>query len=99
MSAESLVIECLDCDGSGFFQAAFKPIRVPCRRCGESGKIPAAQMLWHQDGQWYKALRLSGQETLRDAAKRLNLDVMVLSDAERGCVDPHPILKDKFPKP
>lgn len=83
---------CIDCDGHGFIPAAFKPISIPCRMCGGTGDMLSIQRQWREAGERHRQKRLNNFENLRDCAKRLNLDVIVLSDAERGVIDPSGVL-------
>ncbi len=83
------LIICPACEGEKVIRALahMRPIEIPCRHCKETGKVPKAMLKWIERGEEIKAERLARRVTLRDEARNTGVDVMVISDRERGVVD------------
>jgi hypothetical protein len=82
------MITCPHCKGCGILYAAFHPIALPCTLCKTTGKIGAAEMDWVERGRQRRSERLERRETTPDYARRVGLDCVTVSDAERGIIDP-----------
>ena len=59
-----------------------------CTQCGGTGTVSNEMLEWIVDGQTLKNRRIEARITLRDAAKRLNIQVSILSEMERGVRKP-----------
>jgi excinuclease UvrABC ATPase subunit len=84
-------VECWDCDGKGVVFLPFRPIppiTLICDRCGGEGLCPKIMLEWKKEGQKYKDGRIGLGLKLRDAARFLNIDVRIISRAERGIINP-----------
>jgi DnaJ-class molecular chaperone len=90
---------CIDCNGRGEILPAFHQmgLTITCDRCQGTGQMPRHQLPWIEAGRRLRQERINRRETLRDCATRLNLDVMAVSDAERGKIDPATLTGDSHP--
>lgn len=61
---------------------------IPCNRCEESGEVPDIQEIWIHLGKSLREERRSRGKTLREEAKMLGIDIVTLSKAERGMINP-----------
>ena len=87
---------CPHCDGRGFTIGfgcpGFRRMKLDCRSCSESGQVDQAFMDRHAAGETLREARLRKDLTLREAAKKYGVKASELSDAERGRIDPAPLL-------
>jgi len=63
-------------------------VDIPCDRCKGSGECPEIMREWEVLGAAYRADRQMNGATLREWARKLNVGVVALSQAERGIIDP-----------
>ena len=83
---------CPQCIGVGRFTSMF-PLKNPhlsidCDLCSATGKVSDEQIQWREKGLKLRDARIERGETLRDFARRHNIDVSDVSKAERGVIDP-----------
>ncbi len=78
---------CPECKGEEVIRFVFPFTDLPCRHCRATGKVPKEMPGWIARGKEIRAERIARRVTLRDEAKRLIMDVVALSDIERGVVD------------
>jgi hypothetical protein len=64
------------------------PAVIPCPQCKGAKTVPAEMIGWIVKGEQLREARIARRETLRDAALRLGIPAVVLSEAERGVIDP-----------
>jgi len=92
-------MECPDCSGDGKVIGLFAirtdggcdPCReFPCFRCGGSGSVPDETTVWMTTGKAMREDRKSRRNTLRKEAEERGMRPSVLSDMERGRVEPKP---------
>jgi RecJ-like exonuclease len=83
---------CPECEGAGKFKAAFKPIIINCPLCDGLGMVSDEILRWREYGRRYRARRIERRENMRECAKRLDIDVVKLSNAEIGKINPVGIL-------
>ena len=83
------MITCPKCNGDGVIRALahMRPIELECRHCKGTGKVPKEMLAWIEHGKELHAERIVRRVTLRDEALNTGIDVMVISDRERGVVD------------
>lgn len=95
-------IECPECKGSKKIELAFRP-PIECQRCNGTGHVPAHQAEWIKQGENLRQLRLALGIGLRQKAKSLGIPITVLSQIERGMIDPEKLSsmqgKPESPKP
>ena len=88
---------CPDCHGDGHVYGlgcpGMKPVSVPCRSCNGSGSVDSAFLARRALGAQIRSARTTRDLSLREAAKRLGVSSVVLSDAERGLSDPAALLE------
>lgn len=84
------MIQCWDCGGAGVFSAKRNTagVDIQCDRCGGAGKCPAIMREWQLLGAAYAEDRQRNDRSLREEAKLRGYDVVTLSKAERGIIDP-----------
>ena len=83
------VITCPECKGKKILRALahMKPIEFPCRHCKATGEVPKEMLVWIARGKELRAERLARNVTLRAEARNTGVNVVALSDRERGVVD------------
>lgn len=84
------LMKCPECKGEKVIHPPFHPGEIACSRCKRTGKVPKAMLQWIERGKEIKAERLARKVTLRDEARNTGVDVMVISERERGVVDNGP---------
>jgi DNA-binding XRE family transcriptional regulator len=62
---------------------------IKCTQCNGSGKVPSEMIRWIKDGNILKNRRIKSKLLLKNAAKRLKIDVKTLSAMERGAIKPN----------
>lgn len=67
-----------------------KPATLPCFDCKGTGSVPDERGAWMALGKRMRDTRVAASLGLIDAAKILGVNVVALSDAEHGRVDPAP---------
>lgn len=85
------LVRCWSCEGTGIAcRAAMNTanVDIPCDRCKGSGECPEIMREWEVLGAAYRADRQMNGATLREWARKLNVGVVALSQAERGIIDP-----------
>jgi uncharacterized protein YbaR (Trm112 family) len=91
---------CPDCKGEGLVPVAFPHNRdvtaIICSRCDGAQEVPDETPEWMEKGRELKNKRISKRITLRRACVKLNLDPVMVSKMERGCIDPDPTLYDQL---
>lgn len=81
---------CPQCNGFGFIGDLFGKIRYDCPLCEKSGMVSNKHILWKIWGKALRGYRLDWMKlTLREAAKKFNIDASNLSKMERGIIKPH----------
>ena len=93
---------CPTCNGSGKLFGIFPhyPDDVPkkkrklfitpdCYRCNGTGKVDKQYKKWIKDGKILKEKRIKKQFTLRNAAKFLRMNPVILSNMECGVIKPN----------
>ncbi len=81
------LITCPECKGEKVIVATFAPVKIRCSRCKETGKVPKEMLEWIKRGKELRAERIARKVILRDEARNTGVDVMALSDRERGVID------------
>lgn len=76
-------LPCLSCNGRGEFYYICENKMLPCRPCKSTGK-QMRDPAWLEQGQKIREARIAAGRSLRDEAKRLGIDIVALSAAERG---------------
>jgi len=61
---------------------------LPCDRCKQTGKVPNQMAEWIKLGSYLREQRRKAKLTLRDFAKKVGVSELLLSNAERGIIDP-----------
>lgn len=81
---------CPECNGEKeiFGLPGRIPASIPCDRCKCSGVVDDIQAYWMTLGKTKKDWRIYSRRTLREEAKLLGIDPCLLSQAERGAIDP-----------
>ena len=81
---------CPTCEGKneifGIGCPGFKPILITCHTCNGKGEITDVQIERMKDGEKLRQERLKRRMSLRNEAKRLNINVIELSDIEHGII-------------
>lgn len=87
-------MRCPECEGGGPFIALVKPRRGPCRTefvecqaCKGTGEIDEEQARRIEEGRRLMKERIARGESLREAAVRLGVSVVKLSQLEHGRAD------------
>lgn len=86
------LVSCWDCNSTGILALArfnTAGVDIPCDRCNGTGKCPAIMREWQLLGAAYKEDRQRNGRSLREEAKLRGCNVVTLSKAERGIIDPH----------
>jgi hypothetical protein len=81
-------MKCPSCHGAKQFLVICNGSFIPCFRCKASGRVPDIQKKWIVRGRKIRNDRVKRGVTLREEAKRRKLDVLALSEMERGVIDP-----------
>jgi hypothetical protein len=81
-------ITCFDCDGFGKIAFAFHDAKLDCRRCKGTGKCPAIMDEWRKAGELLRRARIGRDQSLREYATLIGMSPVLLSDFERGMIDP-----------
>lgn len=92
---------CPDCKGKkkiiGIFpvwadyvhQEKRKPyVELDCPRCKATGKVSDETPKWMKQGKIIKNRRLKTKLVLRKAARQIGIDLLMLSEMERGVIKP-----------
>jgi hypothetical protein len=82
------MITCPTCKGEKVLRLAFHPHTPKCFMCDGRGKVPPETTAWMERGAVLRERRVRNRETLRDFARRVGVDVQIVSDAELGVIDP-----------
>ena len=85
------IVSCWDCNSTGILALArfnTAGVDIPCDRCNGTGKCPAIMREWQNLGAAYKEDRQRNDRSLREEAKLRGYNVVTLSKAERGIIDP-----------
>ena len=97
MTTAELGETCARCKGAGKVQGVacpgFRPIELPCWSCGGKGKVTDNMKLWREIGETMRACRQSRDKGQREFADWIGTDVVTLSKAEHGQIDPRPVNK------
>lgn len=73
------------------------PIEVfPCFYCNGTGRVDDKTSQWIITGQEFRNARWQSGLSLRDASKKLEIDICLLADMEIGKVKPNPDLLTKY---
>lgn len=72
--------------GCGDSNYGCRLVTIPCRDCGGTGEVSEAQMGWRREGDQLRALRMTRDLSLREAARLVGLPASDYSDAEHGRV-------------
>ena len=84
--------KCERCDGAGHLQGfacpGFRPIELPCWSCNGKGQVDDNTRLWKEIGEMIRTCRLARDKSQREFAEWIGTDVVALSKAEGGRVDP-----------
>ena len=93
-------MECPDCKGYGLVPITFPHNRdftaIICVRCHGEKVVSDRTPEWMEMGKILKSTRIEKRMTLRNVCKKLNLDVVLASEMERGIVEPDLSLYDKL---
>lgn len=81
---------CPQCNGFGVLFAAFYEYSFKCDLCKGAGVIDDKKMIDIKRGHLLKVWRINQKLTLREAAKKHNIDPSNLSKMERGIIKPVP---------
>lgn len=88
---------CPDCIGDkvefGLACPNMRLVRLPCSTCKGTGEVDAAFLARRALGAQIRSARTTRDLSLREAAKRLDVSTVALSDAERGLSDPVALLE------
>lgn len=87
------MITCPTCKGEKVVRLAFHPHTPKCFMCDGLGRVPPETPAWMERGAVLRERRVRGGETMRDFARRVGVDVQIVSDAELGVIDPEVIKK------
>lgn len=63
-------------------------IIIDCDVCGTTGIVSDEQLAWIKRGKEFRDARVESGLTMRDFARNKGIDVYVLSQAERGAIEP-----------
>lgn len=69
---------------------------LDCYFCDGKGEIPEIQLQWREEGNVFRAYRLSKNLTLRQASDLLNIKPSVLASMEQGKIKPEINIKKYF---
>lgn len=61
---------------------------VACQLCSATGEISDERMIWREEGQRRRSIRLEARENMRTFALRTGIPIIAVSDAERGIQNP-----------
>jgi DNA-binding XRE family transcriptional regulator len=89
-------MKCPDCEGKKevFAHLNYGPERtgewkmIQCFRCNGSGVVPDEMAEWINNGQVLRQMRIDAELSLRDMAKQTGIDIVTLSQSERGYINP-----------
>jgi hypothetical protein len=85
------LVRCWSCDGTGIGSPAVfntAGIDIPCDRCKGTGQCPAVMRKWEELGHRIRKVRQDRDQSLREWARQFGVSVVMLSQAERGIIDP-----------
>lgn len=89
---------CPDCKGEGIQPIAFphnkEMCTIICLRCKGKKTVSDQTPEWQRLGEMLKSKRINKRMTLRTICKKLNLDTVMVSDMERGVIEPNINLYD-----
>lgn len=88
-----IAVNCPDCKEGfilGFGCPGFKPIKIPCELCGTTGKVAPHILEWKKRGSELRKDRIARGNTCRAEAAQRGMDVIELSEMERGIQEPKP---------
>ena len=91
MSIVSDTVCCWSCNGTGIeLLAPFNTARIDiaCSRCKGDGVCPAIMKEWEVEGLKIRKVRQNESKSLREWASLLGVSVAILSQAERGIINP-----------
>jgi len=71
-------------------------IELTCYRCKGRGEVPEEMTEWMKEGKKLRNKRIEKRILLRNAAKRLGIDVTEISEQETGTKKPNPNLYDEL---
>ena len=77
-------MKCPSCKGIGVITAGFHRIHIFCDICQGEGVLPDEMIYDPEKGKTMKKERIAREETLRRAAFRTGVDVIKISENERG---------------
>lgn len=81
-------MKCPDCRGLGFHTGfgcpGFKPMKINCGICKGAGELPEDIIYDPGRGKELKEKRKQANETLREAAIKSGVNVITVSENERG---------------
>ena len=79
---------CPQCKGIGYIFGLLPPIALKCDFCKGEGLVSDQQLLQRMQGGKIKEWRIKQEMTLRQAARKYNIDASNLSKMERGVIKP-----------
>ena len=82
---KTIAAHALMADGSSRFG-----LELPCFFCDGAGEVSEQRLAQRARGIELRGERLSRQYTLREAAEKLGISAVELSDAQQGWIDPEP---------
>ena len=84
------VMTCPECGGSGRYSMLLRQGvgTMACELCHTLGHIAGEGIEWRLKGQEFREKRVARGITIRDWARWNQLDVLTVSNAERGIIDP-----------
>lgn len=85
-------VACPECSGlgviHGFGCPGFRPIQLPCSMCMGVKEVDRRVLQWIAQGSQLREARRARGKTLREEAQSRSLAASLLSDMERGVVQP-----------
>lgn len=88
----TVLITCPECDGKGRFElrtfAKGHVGAISCELCHTTGTVGPADIERRRIGQEFHERRVTRGLTILQWARRTGLDVLTVSHAERGIIDP-----------
>lgn len=63
-------------------------VTIDCDVCSTTGSVSDEQLGWITRGKEFRDARVESGSTMRDSSRNRGIDVYVLSQAERGVIDP-----------